>query len=72
MEKIMDDIQKVQIISAIYIAVSTRNYRCAKVILDDACSSRINEVLEVIINLSEEYEYPQLIEKIKELKKEDF
>ncbi|MCG8379168.1 MAG: hypothetical protein MI865_06815 [Proteobacteria bacterium] len=68
----MDDIQKGRMVSAIYVAVSAKNYRCAKTILDDACSSRINEVLEVIINLSEEYEYPQLIEKIKELKKENF
>ena len=64
----MDEIKKEQIISAIYIAVSTQNYRCAQTIFDVTMMERINETLDKAIELTKGYGHKQLAERIQRLK----
>lgn len=64
----MDEVQKEQIISAIYIAICNRNYRCARSIFDVTMMEKINERLDKVIELVETQERIQLTEKIQQLK----
>jgi hypothetical protein len=64
----MDEIRKEQILSAIYLAISNGNYRCAQTIFDMTTMKMINDTLEQTIELIERYEYQQLIEKVRQLK----
>ena len=67
----MDEIQKDQIICAIYIAINIRNYRCARTIFDEIMMDKVNETLNKVIELVEGYNSQQLTEKIRELKYEN-
>jgi len=64
----MDEIEKEQIICAIYLAISNGNYRCAHSIFDVTMKERVNETLDQTIDLITRYEHRQLIEKIRQLK----
>ena len=64
----MDDIKKEQIISAIYIAIEQRKYRCALTIFDDTTMQMMNESLDKVIELAEKYSGEQLNDKIRQLK----
>lgn len=64
----MDDEKKEQIISAIYIAISHGNYRCASSILDDTTAQVINKTLDQAIALVEKDNQKLLCEKIRQLK----
>jgi hypothetical protein len=66
----MDEIKKEQIISAIYLAISNGNYRCAHTIFDAITMAMVDDRLDQVIELIERYEYQQLIEKIRQLKYE--
>lgn len=66
----MDEIKKEQFISAIYLAISNRNYRCANTIFDVAMQEKINNTLDQVIDLVERHDRNRLTEKIRELKYE--
>ncbi len=66
----MDDQKKEQIISAIYTAISSRNYQCASTIFDDITKQMINEKLDEVIALMEQENLTELINRIRQLKYE--
>ena len=65
----MDDSQKEQIISAIYLAIRHKNYRCARTIFDVTLKEAINETLDQAIILVENHNAENnLKDRIQELK----
>ncbi len=64
----MEEAKKVQIISAIYLAINNCNYRCACTIFDEITMKIVNDTQDEVLELVECYKFTQLTDSIKALK----
>ncbi len=66
----MDEIQKEQIVCAIYVAIYNSNYKCAYTILDDIVQLMVNKTLDKVIEIIDHNEQCLISDKIRELKED--